>query len=64
MFRAAWWDEGDNTVQGWKDTLQQLIDDMDVAPDEYSVKNKFMSGLPSNVRNSMFTDKLSVEYND
>lgn len=64
VFRAARWDEGDNTVQGWKDTLQQLIDNMDVAPDEYSVKNKFMSGLPPNVRNSVFTDKLSVEYND
>lgn len=63
-FRVTRWDEEDNTVQGWKDTLQQLIDDMDVAPDDYSVKNKFMIGLLPAIRNGVFADKLSVEYND
>ncbi len=60
----ARWDEDDNTVQGWKDNLQQLIDDMDVAPDDYTIKNKFMVGLPITIRNGVFADKLSVEYND
>ncbi|PBK90134.1 hypothetical protein ARMGADRAFT_1083024 [Armillaria gallica] len=63
-FRAVRWDDEDNTVQGWKDTIQQLIDDMDVAPDEYAVKVKFMFGLPPPIRNGVFADKLSVEYND
>ncbi|SJL16375.1 uncharacterized protein ARMOST_19897 [Armillaria ostoyae] len=63
-FKAARWDEGDNTVQGWQDTLQQLIDDMDAPPDDYSIKDKFMLGLPLTIRNGVFADKLSIEYND
>ncbi|KAK0432737.1 hypothetical protein EV421DRAFT_1742119 [Armillaria borealis] len=58
------WDEADNTIQGWQDTLQQLIDDMDAPPDDYSIKDKFMLGLLSSIRNGVFADKLSVEYND
>ncbi|SJL05232.1 uncharacterized protein ARMOST_08598 [Armillaria ostoyae] len=63
-FRVARWDEEDNTVQGWKDNIQQLVDDMDVTPDEYAIKNKFMIGLPIIIQNGVFADKLSVEYNN
>ncbi len=63
-FQVARWDEDDNTVQGWKDNIQQLINNMDVAPDEYTIKNKFMIGLPIVIWNGVFADKLSVKYND
>ncbi|PBK90628.1 hypothetical protein ARMGADRAFT_1032180 [Armillaria gallica] len=62
-FRRANWEDTDETVQGWRDHLQQLVDNMDVPPDEYSLKDKFMGKLPVAIRSRVFTDKLFMEYN-
>ncbi len=63
VFKAATWEDTDMTVQGWSELLRQLIDDMDIPPDEYFMKEKFMMGLPGYLRSRVFGDKMSIEYN-
>ncbi len=36
---------------------------MDIAPDQYSIKEKFMEGLPDSIHIKVFADKMSIEYN-
>ncbi|PBK97560.1 hypothetical protein ARMGADRAFT_1076027 [Armillaria gallica] len=62
-FKAASWEDTDMTVQGWSELLCQLVDDMDVPPNEYSTKEKLMMGLPGYLRSRIFGDKMSIEYN-
>lgn len=62
-FQRVGWDDADETVQGWRDHLQQLIRGIEVPPDDYSIKDKFMARLPSNIQSRVFADKLSIEYN-
>ncbi len=63
-FKEAKWDDTDKSVEGWKDLLKKLVNDMDIAPDEYTVKSKFMERLPRHIQSRIFADKMSVEYND
>lgn len=49
-FRHAQWEDADEMVQGWHDMLQQLVDEMDIVPDEYSVWDKFLGGLLEVIR--------------
>ncbi len=63
MFKDAKWDDADESVEGWKDLLKQLVDNMDIPPDDYSVKSKFMECLPQHIQLCIFADKMSVEYN-
>ncbi|SJK99800.1 uncharacterized protein ARMOST_03111 [Armillaria ostoyae] len=62
-FKDAKWDDTDESIEGWKDLLKQLVDDMDIPPDEYSIKSKFMEGIPRHIQSRIFADKMSVEYN-
>ncbi|PBK91188.1 hypothetical protein ARMGADRAFT_1031881 [Armillaria gallica] len=36
---------------------------MDIAPDEYTIWDKFLGGLPETINTWVFANKLSVEYN-
>ncbi len=63
-FKDAKWEDANESVEGWKDLIKQLVDDMDIQPDEYSIKSKFMEGLPRHIQTWIFTDKMSVKYND
>ncbi len=36
---------------------------MDIVPDEYSIRDKFLGRLPEAICTRVFADKLSVEYN-
>ncbi|PBK96035.1 hypothetical protein ARMGADRAFT_1077549 [Armillaria gallica] len=62
-FKDAKWDDTDESVEGWKDLLKQLVDDMDIPPDDYSAKSKFMECLPRHIQSCIFADKMLVEYN-
>lgn len=63
-FKDAKWDDADKSVEGWKDLLKKLVDEIDIAPDKYVIKSKFMEGLPQHIQLHIFTDKMSIEYND
>ncbi|PBK88928.1 hypothetical protein ARMGADRAFT_1033540 [Armillaria gallica] len=62
-FRKAQWDSTDESIQGWQDTIQQLMDEMDIAPHDYTIRDKFLGGLPKAIQSQVFMDKLLVEYN-
>ncbi len=62
-FRDAKWQDGDGRVQAWHNKITHLVEDMDIAPDQYSIKEKFMEGLPDSIRLKVFADKMSIEYN-
>ncbi len=62
-FKNAAWIDGDDRVQGWYDLIKQCVEDMEIPPDEYAIREKFMGGLPYAFRTHIFTDKLSIEYN-
>ncbi|KAK0242144.1 hypothetical protein EDD85DRAFT_946266 [Armillaria nabsnona] len=62
-FREARWPDSDGRVQGWHDKIMRLVEDMDIAPDQYSIKEKFMEGLPDSIWIKVFADKMSIEYN-
>lgn len=62
-FKEAKWPDGDGRVQGWHDKIMRLVEDMDIAPDQYTIKEKFMEGLPDSIRMKVFADKMSIEYN-
>ncbi|PBK89508.1 hypothetical protein ARMGADRAFT_1083498 [Armillaria gallica] len=49
-FRRANWEDTDEMVQEWHDHLQQLVNNMDIPPNEYSLKDKFMGKLPVAIR--------------
>ncbi len=62
-FRDTKWPDGNRRIQGWYDKITWLVEDMDIAPDQYSIKEKFMEGLPDSICLKVFADKMSIEYN-
>ncbi|PBK94600.1 hypothetical protein ARMGADRAFT_1029003 [Armillaria gallica] len=62
-FKEAKWPDSDGRVQGWHNKIMCLIEDMDIPPDQYSIKEKFMEGLPNSIQLKVFADKMSIEYN-
>lgn len=62
-FRDARWPDSNGHMQGWYDKILRLVEDMDIAPDQYTIKEKFMEGLPDLIRQKVFVDKMSIEYN-
>lgn len=62
-FNDAKWTDAREQVQGWHDLLMRWVEDMDIAPDAYTVNEKFLGELPGGMRTHVLADKLSMEYN-
>ncbi len=62
-FDCAMFTEGGSTAEGYRDLLQTLIRDMTRKPDEYTVNRRFVTGLPQDMREAIFDDRLNVEVN-
>ncbi|KAK0228071.1 hypothetical protein IW262DRAFT_1292966 [Armillaria fumosa] len=62
-FDCALFADGGGMAEGYQDLLQTLIRDMTRKPDDYTITQQFMTGLPSNMRDTVFEDRLNVEVN-
>ncbi len=45
-FKSVSWTDSDDHVQGWYDLIKRRVEDMEIPLDKYSIREKFMGGLP------------------
>ncbi|KAK0429656.1 hypothetical protein EV421DRAFT_1914265 [Armillaria borealis] len=62
-FDRAMFLDGGGTAEGYHDLLQTLIRDMTRKPDDYSITRRFVTGLPHDMREAVFDDRLNIEVN-
>ncbi|KAK0485571.1 hypothetical protein EDD18DRAFT_1111371 [Armillaria luteobubalina] len=62
-FDSASFTDGGGTVEGYRDLLQTLVHDMTRKPDDYTITRQFVTGLPTDMRDAVFEDRLNVEVN-
>ncbi|KAK0223798.1 hypothetical protein IW262DRAFT_1458858 [Armillaria fumosa] len=62
-FDRATFVDGGGTAEGYRDLLQTLVRDMTRKPDDYTITQRFVMGLPPDMRGAIFNDRLNVEVN-
>ncbi|PBK81856.1 hypothetical protein ARMGADRAFT_1090923 [Armillaria gallica] len=62
-FDQVTFSDSGGTAEGYRDLLQTLVRDMTRKLDEYTITRRFVTGLPHDMRDAIFDDRLNVEVN-